>query len=74
MLGCSKKGRGNTKNICIMKISKQNKNIYTKQNKKVFLFTKQRRFHQVKVTSPFFIKKNDGNINYKIVEEGSIYN
>ena len=43
-------------------------------------------FHQVKVTSPFTIKQNDGNINYKIAEkvsfhinykiadEGSIYN
>ena len=39
------------------------------KNKKVFLFTKQRRFHQVKVTSPFSIKQNDGNINYKIAEE-----
>ena len=43
------------------------------KNKKVFLFTKQRRFHQVKVTSPFSIKQNDGNINYKIAEERSIY-
>ena len=31
--------------------------IYTRKkikNKKVFIFIKQRRFHQVKVTSPFF--------------------
>ena len=34
MSGCSRKGGGSAKNICIMKISKQNKNIYMKQNKK----------------------------------------
>ena len=61
----------------IIKQKKKKKKTYIRnkiKNKKVFIFTKQRRFHQVKVTSPFSIKQNDGNINYKIAEEGSIYN
>ena len=34
MLGCPRKGGDSAKNICMMKISKQKKNIYMKQNKK----------------------------------------
>ena len=35
MPGCPRKGEGNAKNICIMKISiKKKKTIYMKQNKK----------------------------------------
>ena len=40
------------KKICIRKISKQK---YIK--KILLLFTKQKRFHQVKVTSPFLLNK-----------------
>ena len=59
MLGCSRKCGGSAKNICIMKKKYKKKNIYMNKikNKKVFLFTKQRRFHQVKVTSPFLLNK-----------------
>ena len=42
------------KNICIRKISKQKKK---KEKRKVLRFTKQKRFHQVKVTSPFLLNK-----------------
>ena len=56
MLGCSRKGRGSAKNICIRKISKQ-KYIIKKRKRKVLRFTKQKRFHQVKVTSPFLLNK-----------------
>ena len=54
MLGCTREGGGNAKNICIRKISKQKyilKKIY------ILRFTKQKRFHQVKVTSPFLLNK-----------------
>ena len=50
MLCCSRKDGGSVKNICIRKISKQKK-------KKVLLYTKQKRFHQIKVTSPFLLNK-----------------
>ena len=56
MLGCSRKGGGSVKNICIRKISKQKyiiKYIYIY----ILRFTKQKRFHQVKVTSPFLLNK-----------------
>ena len=57
MLGCSRKGGGSVKNICIRKISKQ-KYIYIYiYIYKVLLFTKQKMFHQVKVTSPFLLNK-----------------
>ena len=53
MLGCSRKGGGSAKNICIRKISKQNIYIYIY----ILRFTKQKRFHQIKVTSPFLLNK-----------------
>ena len=56
MLGCSRKGGGSAKNICIRKISKQKyiiKYIYIY----ILRFTKQKRFHQVKVTGPFLLNK-----------------
>ena len=55
------------------------------KNKKVFLFTKQRRFHQVKVTSLFLLNKmmatsitkqprgTQFTTNYRIAEEGSFH-
>ena len=58
MLGCSRKGGGSAKNICIRRISKQKykENIYyVSLSKKGF--TKQKRFHQVKVTGPFLLDK-----------------
>ena len=59
MLSCSRKGGGSAKNICIRKISKQKKKIYIYiyKIKKVLLFSKKKRFHQVKVTSPFLLNK-----------------
>ena len=57
MFDCSRKGGGNAKNICIRKISKQKYIYIKKKKKKVLLFTKQKRFHQVKVTSPFLLNK-----------------
>ena len=54
MLGCSRKGGGSAKNICIRKISKQK---YIKKKRKILRFTKKKRFHQVKVTSPFLLNK-----------------
>ena len=55
MLGCSRKGGGSAKNICIRRISKQKyiKYIYIY----ILRFTKQKRFHQVKVTGPFLLNK-----------------
>ena len=52
MFGCSRKNGGNAKNICIRRISKQK---YIK--KYILRFTKQKRFHQVKVTDPFLLDK-----------------
>ena len=39
------------KNRCVRKISKP------KKKKKILLYTKQKRFHQIKVTSPFLLNK-----------------
>ena len=52
MLGCSRKGGGSAKNICIRRISKQK---YIK--KYILRFTKQKRFHQVNVIGPFLLDK-----------------
>ena len=72
------------KNRCVRKISK--KIIIIIINKKVLLFTKQIRFHQVKVTSPFLLNKTMVTLTtkqprkarfttkYKTAEEGLIYN
>ena len=45
-----------------------------KKKKKVFLFTKQRRFHQVKFTSPSLLNKMMATSIIKIAEEVLIYN
>ena len=51
-LAVLEKGRGSAKNIGIRRISKQ-------KNIKIYIlrFTKQKRFHQVKVTGPFPLDK-----------------
>ena len=38
-------------------VQKKKKNIYIYIIKKILFFTKQRKFHQVKVTSPFLLNK-----------------
>ena len=52
MLGCSRKGGGSAKNICIRRISKQK---YIKIY--ILRFIKKKRFHQVKVIGPFLLDK-----------------
>ena len=67
MLGCPRKGGGSAKNIYIVKKKKKTYIRNKIKNKKSIPF------HQAKKVLPSK-DHNDGNINYKIVEEDSIYN
>ena len=51
-------------------MQKKKKNIYIYI---YIFFTKQRKFHQVKVTSPFLLNKIMATTNYRTVEEDSFY-
>ena len=44
-----------------------------KKKKKEISSSKQRKFHQVKVTSPFLFNKIMATTNYRTAEEGSFY-
>ena len=44
-----------------------------KKKKKEISSSKQRKFHQVKVISPFLLNKIMATTNYRTAEEGSFY-